>query len=276
MPDPAGAIEGVASVAVALAPCTADAIVAEQSRPPTVQFIVVAAQVSAPEQVGDDCERTPSLHVTFTLPVAGVVESLTEPDAPCAKVAAEPVQLEPAPLFQFSVPEVHSLKQVVADVLHTPLVQVAVAAPVCEAVESIAATSTPLEVVATDAEQFLPDTVQFTVPAAQGAPVVQVAPESATVPLSQLTITWPVVVGVLSITVVVAPAAIAVTDPVQLLAPCVQFTDCESHPCGTVNVPPLAVPIIARVLKLTISSNAAVAAPWTTMLSFALTAPDAL
>ena len=77
----------------------------------------------------------------------------------------------------------------VPDWLFTPLVQVMVAPPVRGEVLSVIVVLVPCVSTPTAAEQALPLTVQFSVPAVQGAPGSQVAPVWVRVPLLHDTVT---------------------------------------------------------------------------------------
>ncbi len=75
-------------------------------------------------------------------------------------------------------------------------------------------------------EQFLPPTVQFTACAVQLAGMVQLIALWLMVPVAalQVAVTEPVVGAVLSVTTWLLPPVSAPRAPVQLLAPCVQFS----------------------------------------------------
>jgi hypothetical protein len=262
-----------ASVSVALAPSAVVAAAASHVLPPTVQLSAAALQATgAVQETLVGAPHTPLLHEKLAAPVVGAVVSESAAMAPEAVDTAVALQTL-VPTVQLNAPEHGAAATGTAHVVevaapHAPLEQEKVAAPVVGAVVSLSTALKPDAVAADVALQVLAPTVQLKGLAAQptGAlHVVAVAGPQA--PLLQAKVAAPVVGATASVSVALAPEAVAAAAPSHVLPPTVQLRAAALHAMGAVHetlvaaphVPLLQVKLAAPVVGAKVSERAAVA-----------------
>jgi hypothetical protein len=175
------------------------------------------------------------------------------------------------PTDQLKTPALHpagALHEALVGAPHAPLLHEKLAAPVVGAAVSETSAAAPDVVATAVPSHVLVPTFQLTGPAAQPTGALQVAPVAAPqTPLLQEKVAAPVVGAPASVSIALAPSAVAVAAASHVLLPTVQLSAAALHATGAVqetlvgapHTPLLHEKLAAPVVGAVVSESAAVA-----------------